>query len=252
MAPFPAYVICTSPRSGSTLLCRLLAATGVAGVPESLFHKPSLADWRAYYDLDIADQPEATQRAAIFAAAITTGTGNTPVFGMRLQRHSFDFFIDQLRLLHPEPSSDIARFDAAFGQTRFIYLTRANKVAQAISCLKAEQTGLWHKAPDGKEIERLAPPALPEYDADAIEAHRATFEQYDTDWQDWFAREGIAPLTLTYDALSEDPQAALARVLEFIGQEPSIAEAIATPVAKLADATNAEWEARFRADPPSA
>ncbi|MEM1201062.1 MAG: Stf0 family sulfotransferase, partial [Pseudomonadota bacterium] len=33
MAGFDAYVICTSPRSGSTLLCKLLAPTGIAGKP---------------------------------------------------------------------------------------------------------------------------------------------------------------------------------------------------------------------------
>ncbi|HBF29284.1 Stf0 family sulfotransferase, partial [Rhizobium sp.] len=31
MAKFSSYVICTSPRSGSTLLCKLLAATGISG-----------------------------------------------------------------------------------------------------------------------------------------------------------------------------------------------------------------------------
>lgn len=39
---YRAYVICTSPRSGSTLLCKLLAATGQAGKPKSYFHKPDL------------------------------------------------------------------------------------------------------------------------------------------------------------------------------------------------------------------
>jgi LPS sulfotransferase NodH len=30
MAKYDSYVICTSPRSGGTLLCKLLAAVGVA------------------------------------------------------------------------------------------------------------------------------------------------------------------------------------------------------------------------------
>lgn len=32
-----AYLVCGTPRTGSTLLCGLLAATGVAGKPESYF-----------------------------------------------------------------------------------------------------------------------------------------------------------------------------------------------------------------------
>ncbi|MEM7269766.1 MAG: Stf0 family sulfotransferase, partial [Pseudomonadota bacterium] len=50
MAAYASYVICTSPRSGSTLLCSLLKASGVAGAPESLFHEPSVEAWRAYHD----------------------------------------------------------------------------------------------------------------------------------------------------------------------------------------------------------
>jgi LPS sulfotransferase NodH len=33
------YVVCATPRSGSTLLCALLGATGVAGRPEEYFER---------------------------------------------------------------------------------------------------------------------------------------------------------------------------------------------------------------------
>ena len=33
------YVVCATPRSGSTLLCALLAGTGVAGNPEEYFER---------------------------------------------------------------------------------------------------------------------------------------------------------------------------------------------------------------------
>jgi LPS sulfotransferase NodH len=37
----PAYLVCATERSGSTLLCELLAATGVAGRPEEYFESLS-------------------------------------------------------------------------------------------------------------------------------------------------------------------------------------------------------------------
>ena len=250
--PAPAYVICTSPRSGSTLLCRLLAATGVAGAPNSHFHRPSLAAWREDYALNIEGLPEDIQRRRLFKAAIAKGKGHTPVFGLRLQRQSFAFFLEQLRLLYPDVPSDKARFDAAFGPTRFIYLTRPNKVAQAISYLKAEQTGLWHKAPDGTVIERLAPPAPAQYDPARIADLCSEFDAFESQWRDWFPSQGITPLALTYDDLAQNPQNQLARVLGFLGLDPATADTIPTPVAKLADATSAEWEKRFRSEHPSA
>ncbi|MEO1275711.1 MAG: Stf0 family sulfotransferase [Pseudomonadota bacterium] len=59
------YVICTAPRSGSTLLCHLLRATGVAGWPGSHFHRPSLTGWLDAYGLreaDFANREEAARR----------------------------------------------------------------------------------------------------------------------------------------------------------------------------------------------
>ena len=153
MAKYDSYIICTSPRSGSTLLCKLLAATGVAGNPDSYFHRPSISDWLA--DLGLTRKrsvPERELLEAIFRAAIAKGTLGTGIFGLRLQRHSFDFFTEKLAVLYPEHSNDVERFQAAFGRTLFVHLTRRDKVAQAVSYVKAQQTGLWHAAPDGTEL----------------------------------------------------------------------------------------------------
>jgi LPS sulfotransferase NodH len=37
MAPVLSYLVCATPRSGSTLLCKVLDQTGVAGHPEEYF-----------------------------------------------------------------------------------------------------------------------------------------------------------------------------------------------------------------------
>ena len=248
-APYDAYVLCTAPRSGSTLLCRLLAATGIAGRPGSHFHEPSLAEWLADHDLtEVPGRPERDTVAAVFAAAIEHGRGGTPIFGLRLQRHSFAFFTEKLALLHPEHAGDVARIEAAFGRTLFIHLTRADKIEQAVSLVRAEQTGLWHRAADGSELERTAPPREPSYDFESI---RAAYEQlmgYERDWADWFARESLDPLRLTYDALSADPAGTLAAVLEALGLAREAAGGVTPGTARLADATSRDWVVRFRAE----
>ncbi len=172
MTTCQSYIICTSPRSGSTLLCKLLARTKIAGNPASYFHRPSIQAW--YKGLDLtqdASMPERTALAMVFRAAIAKGSLETGMFGLRLQRHSFDFFTEKLAILYEQHVSDRQRIHAAFGRTSFVYLTRHDKVEQAVSYLKATQTGLWHMAPDGTALERLAPPAEPTYDADKIRTH---------------------------------------------------------------------------------
>jgi Stf0 sulphotransferase len=49
---------------------------------------------------------------------------------------------------------------AAFGRTRFVYLRRGDVVAQAVSLLRAEQTGVWSETAD----ERQEPTAEPSFD----------------------------------------------------------------------------------------
>lgn len=248
MAKFDSYVICTSPRSGSTLLCSLLAATGVAGNPESYFHEPALADWLDRFNLTPdPDKPERNVLADIFRAAIAKGSLGTGVFGLRLQRHSFEFFMEKLSLLYPGRQDDRDRFAAAFGETLFVHLTRADKVDQAVSYVMANRTGLWHRAPDGTELERLAAPRTPVYDEAEIRRHYTELMTLDTAWEDWFSNQDIAPLRLTYDALSADPIETLCQVLDRLGLDRKAAQDVSPGVAKLADSTNRDWVARFRA-----
>ena len=249
MSNFQSYVICTCPRSGSTLLWKLLAATGRTGRPESYFHNPSISEWMTDNNLSPADY--SNDRAALGAIVRSVrqrGDGGTGIFGLRLQRQSFDFLMAQLDALYPGLPNDVARFRAAFGETLFVYLTRRNKLEQAVSVVKAMQTGLWHQAPDGREIERLSPPRAPFYDGDEIAREFAELTAYDKDWLDWFAREKIAPLCLDYDELSADPIGTLGQVLTALGLDARFAEGVRPATEKLADATNQAWAERFAAE----
>lgn len=244
-----AYIICTSPRSGSTLLCHMLAATGICGVPDSHIHAPSVDAWLEDHGLTAEAHDSAQQTlAAALQAAQDAGRGAGDIFGLRLQRHSAPFLLDALRSRHPGLPGDRAVIEAEFGPTRFIYLARASKLDQAISYVKACQSGLWHKAPDGREIERLSPPRAPLYDRKAIAEQIALFDTYEAEWRAWFAREAINPLCLDYDALSRDPAGTLARVLGHLGLPAAVASEIVPPVARLSDDINRAWAARYRAE----
>lgn len=242
------YIVCTSPRSGSTLLCRMLAATGVAGDPESLFYRPALDDWMTRLNVHAQGTTERECLDMIMRAAIRRGRGETPVFGLRQQRPSFDFLCRQLAILHPGAETDLDRIERTFGPTRFIHLTRPDKLDQAVSYLKAQQTGLWHVAADGSEWERTAPPRAPVYDAARISDCVGMLDGYDRGWNAWFHREGIEPVRITYDELSDAPGATLRLVLERLGLDPRAADGIEPEVGRMADTTSRDWIVRFRAE----
>ncbi len=249
MATYDAYVICTAPRSGSTLLCSLLAATGVAGKPQSYFFDPSVADWIADLGITVdANLPEREVLATVFRSVQHRGRNGTGLFGLRQQAHGLAFLCEKLAVLYPDEATDAARFHRAFGRTRFLHLTRADKIAQAISYLKANQSGLWHMAPDGSVLEQTGPRREPSYDGTTLRTMVTMLTAYDRAWNDWFLREGLTPVRLSYDDLAADPAGMLHHVLDSLGLDPAAAKGIKPGVRKLADKTSLEWAARFRAE----
>jgi LPS sulfotransferase NodH len=68
------YLICATPRTGSSLLCGLLESTGVAGRPESYFRQPDEQAWAARWG--IPTSPDGTFSYADYVRAATT-TGKT-------------------------------------------------------------------------------------------------------------------------------------------------------------------------------
>ena len=221
----------------------------MSGNPGSHFHRPAISEWISYFNLVLdPNMPETEVLEAIFQAAIAKGSFDTGMFALRLQRHSFDFFMEKLRVLYPGYETDVQRVEAAFGRTLFIHLTRLDKVEQSVSCVKAEQSGLWHVAPDGTELERIAPAKEPVYDAAEIRATYDRFTDFDLGWKQWFEAQGIEPLRMTYNVLSDDPVECLRMILEALGVDAAAANSVVPGVAKLADATNRDWVMRFRAE----
>ncbi|QND61217.1 Stf0 sulfotransferase [Mesorhizobium huakuii] len=244
---FDAYIICGTPRTGSTLLCKLLASTGTSGDPHSFYRRQDVAEWAQEWKLPARDtMGELEFEIAYLDAAITAGKGGTGVFGLRLMRENLDELSAILDRIFPGLASDTARFEKAFGRTLYIHLSRENKLAQAISLIKAQQTGLWHIAPDGTEIERVAPAQEPQYDFERIKAEPARLEAYDTAWNIWFAAQGLTPLRVGYERLSADPAAALLAICEAVGIQLPNADDIRPGVAKLADETSLDWMRRYR------
>jgi LPS sulfotransferase NodH len=227
----------------------MLARTGHAGVPESYFHRPSVSEWLT--DLNLIPSAFPSKLNALEAAleaARNAGRGDGNLCGIRLQHDSLGYLMAQLSLLFPDAPNDASRIEAAFGPTRFIYLTRADKLAQAISHERAAQSGLWHRNADGSVYERLTPEGPVGYDFDQIALRMAEAKARDEAWRIWFSDERIDPLVLAYDDLSTDPRAALQRVLIYLGLDPALAQSTAPPLAKLADDQSRDWAARFAAE----
>ena len=238
-----ALIICATPRSGTTLRCDLLAETGATGRPNSFYRAESIGHFAAR--LGVADGPDFERRYLL--AIVAEGRGDTDLFSMRVMWPSLPEISEKLAALFPNEATDAGRIAAAFGTTLYLSVTRRDKIAQAISRIKAEQSGLWHRAADGSVREQGGTYRAPHYDRAAIDASIAETTAHEAEWHNWFAREGITPAELTYEDLSADPAAAIRRLLAALDRDPSAADKVVPRTAKLADAISAEWAERYAA-----
>ena len=245
MGQIDSYLICTTPRTGSTLLCGLLASTKVAGRPESYFRKPDEQLWAARWDI-VRSSDGTPERAEFVRAALAAGKTGNRVFAARIMWGTLDHLFDILGSVHPAPpGGDFDRLNLAFGQTKFVHLYRDDVLAQAVSWHRAEQTHVWHRT-DQAESEQ--PEQEPRFDFDEIQKLVRTIEEHNSAWRAWFTSIGIRPHAVRYEDLDADPVGVVNEILDFLGLERPPGHQIKARHRRLADALNAQWIERYRAE----
>jgi trehalose 2-sulfotransferase len=239
--PPRALILCTTPRSGSTLLCALLAASGVAGRPDSWYRAEDRLVYAADWGVPLLPngQPDP---ATYLAAATQAGRSANGVTALRLQAAALPDFLTDLRTLHG-PIDDLPLITRTLGPCRFVHLNRTDRLAQAISRLKAEVSQVWHL--DGTESPPLA---TARYDAARITEYLDEAASAAAMWANWFAAQSITPLRLTYEPFSAAPAATVTRLLADLGLTATAP--LNVPNRRMANATSTAWAARYRAERP--
>lgn len=177
---------------------------------------------------------------------IREGSAGTGVFGLRIMWPSLADASRRLDAIEGDHADVAARFAKAFGPTLYIHLSRQDKLAQAVSLIRAEQSGLWHRAADGTERERTAPPQTPIYDAARIAEVLNELQSDDGAWTVFFSTRGITPHRLTYETLTANPEKTLTGILSALGQDSKASERMLVQTSKLANAESLEWADRYR------
>jgi LPS sulfotransferase NodH len=256
--PATAYLVCATPRSGSTLLCETLRATGVAGSPrehfEVLRHSGLPRQPREYLaglddrgaleplaPLRPAAPPPAEPAEAWWARIRRAGRSPNGVWGGKLMWGHVEDLVARARELDGLRDADLADvLHALLGRdVRFVLVRRADKVAQAVSLWRAIQTQRWRAEASGP-----APRERAEYRFAAIDHLVAQLEHDEAAWQRWFRAARLRPLHLPYEQLSAEPCATVAGVLHFLGLP---ADDVPAPALRhQRDARSRAWVRRYR------
>jgi trehalose 2-sulfotransferase len=231
------YLLCGTPRTGSTYLCSLLSSTGVAGQPESYFREPDLRRWASRFGLGASDDGDIDYVDFVRGAVRVGSTGNG-VFAARIMWGTMHPLVEGLRG-HVGGHRDVDVLERALGPLRYVHLERLDAVAQAVSWARAEQTGFWQQ---GDRSDAAA-----ELDLDQVERLVATVHEHNEAWRAWFAAQSVEPLCLTYEFLVSSPVEAVMSVLDFVGTAPPADWAPVSAPERQADSLNAEWMRRYRA-----
>jgi trehalose 2-sulfotransferase len=152
--PRRAYIVCATPRSGSTLLCEMLTATGVAGRPvehvEFLRAAGRPAEPREYF-ADVADpsvlellpasappHPHHAPIAERLGHVLRDATTPNGVFGTKVMWGYMGDLQQRLAELPGLEALDEAqRLARVLGDVRYVHVARTDHLAQAVSMWRA-------------------------------------------------------------------------------------------------------------------
>lgn len=264
LAPVPrveglAFLVCATQRSGSTLLCELLKGTEVAGVPDELFESLRSTGLprqpRQYFEapevLDIAsrlppiDPGRAEQPGEFtgwFEYAVHRATTPNGVFGSKMMWNYFEDFRSRVReLAGMEDLPFSEALDRIFPHLRIVFVTRRDKVSQAVSLWRAIQTQKWR---DTEDFGEESPEA--QYDYRAIRHLVDELYRWDARWEDWFHATGRDPVRVVYEEFVGARAATLGRVLDALGIAPRELAGAKGPMRRQADDLSQDWVERFR------
>ncbi len=206
MNPQKTYIVCATQRSGSTLLCDLLYKSGAAGNPKEFL----LTQYEPKEGIDISKYDQYVQ------TLLSRYASDNGVSGVKLMEDNFALVVERLRKsLHLQEKSDVEVLEPIFPNLSFIFITRKDKIRQAISLSRAEQSKVWEKrngsdntSQKGENIK-----ITPHY----IKAAYNRIIEKERFWLDFFETQKITPYLITYEELTQKPSKKTLECLSYIG-----------------------------------
>ena len=271
--PVLSYLICATPRSGSTLLCAALDDTGIAGHPEehfevlletgrprqprdyfqrsndpevwALLDDPEFRDVLGEYGGRYAEHPARRDPdwrppdfEGLLDEALRKSTTENGVLGTKIM---WAYFRDFVRLARRTSALGVPPCEvpaAVFPNLRrFVWIRRRDTTRQAVSLWKALQAQQWRKDSD----EDVSGQGL-RFSFAAVNHLKLRIDEHNTAWQDFFERCGFEPLEVVYEELVADYQGTVLWLLEGIGIPIPENFAVTEPrMKRQADELSEEW-----------
>jgi LPS sulfotransferase NodH len=236
--PNTSYLIFFTPRSGSFLLCEALTTSGLAGFP---------AEYFGAVQADRLGKSWGVRCQADYLRMLlrhrTTVNG---VFGAKVTWRHFGVFVARSRDIDERcralPPAALA--SALLPNLRYVWLTRRDKLRQAISYSRALQTGVWNVT--GQDV---ADHGALQYDRVSITRLLQAIRDDEVEARKYFSVNGINPLTIVYEEFVSRYEATCGDILRYLGVQPPDEFRLPSPtLTKQGDALTEQWVQRYEED----
>lgn len=220
------YLIAMTPRSGSSWLGDVLKSSQRMGHPDEMLSESLLPEI-----LQSIPGQDADDYLNLLLRELCSSNG---VAGIKVSWEQFKAFASAMR----EPS--------IFQGFRFVYLTRRDLAAQAVSLYTATKTNVFHTNVDHSPDEWRAVEELP-YSFEGVRYWYEHLRQHEEGWSGFFAEHDIFPLAISYEDIEHDVVAVAQRIAAYIGRPKASQKVRAESVfKKVGTRRNVTWAARFR------
>ncbi|NEQ98385.1 MAG: hypothetical protein F6K30_16975 [Cyanothece sp. SIO2G6] len=261
------YIICSTGRSGSTLLSKTLVKLEQFGNPDEYFHHMNIEE------LQLKKKPE--RFIPYFESVLDKGLSANGTFAIKMHWWQLNDFLETTRQLDVfEGMTDIEILNSAFPNLKFIYIWRQDMVAQAVSTEVALQTGVWMQgvnssvssyafkvnsaevpniAPNMKNIEqesaKLAQTSV-KFRPLRIYKWEQKFKDQNRRWQQFFAKHQLEYHELTYERLTHNFEQEMTDVIRFLELETEVdLSLLKMPTKRQANAVNEQFATYYKALP---
>jgi LPS sulfotransferase NodH len=265
MHPRCSYLICATPRSGSTLLCEALINTGLAGRPEEYFEslkesgrpRRPLEYFTGVEDTELIAllggsegpppaYPTHTDYSEYLTRTIEQATTPNGVFGAKVMWGYLDDFVSNLRTIPQYSNQPVPQlFASIFPNLHYITVIRRDKVRQAVSLWKAIQTQAWKLDEDEHPGEKHHHRPLT-FNFAAIDHLKRQVEAHEAAWQQFFAQNNIDPFTVIYEDFVTAYEETALQILRYLDIAlPDRPLFGARRMKQQADALSEQWIQRY-------
>jgi LPS sulfotransferase NodH len=224
--PRSRFLIAITPRSGSSYLCDVMTKIKLFGVPGEMINQQFIPEI-------IKKIPGRTAEEYIRNVIRCRKTKNG-ISGLKASWFQFRGFTETM---------DDHSYMSGF---KYIYLTRRDLSAQAISLYKATETSVFHTNVQHSE-EAITKLRSLEYDYEKIKEWYVHIDRQEKGWQKYFFKNRIFPLCITYEEIDDDVFGVIKRIATFVGVDPNNVRMPeeSSVFERIRDQRNVEWAHRF-------